>query len=382
VHSRIVVAAAAIAAAAAVGASAATASKSLLVGIYDEPQTLYGNPRATFPTLRQLHAQVLRVGLYWGGRYGVAQSRPEEASDPADPAYNWSLYDRTVDFASQYGIRVLFSIYGTPDWANGGAGLNHAPKHSSDLADFAFAAATRYSGTYPGPDGRPLPAVHLWLAWNEPNNPIFLTPQYKRVGKRFVVQSARDYADICKAVYTGVHDTKFGGERVACGATAPRGNNNPHSSRPSVSPIAFLVALKAAGLKSFDVYAHHPYYGGPSETPSSPPRGTGSGTRAITLGNIDKLLAVLTKLYGPKHLWITEYGYQTNPPDRIFGVSWAKQAAYLKQAYEIARKNPRIDMLLWYLLRDEPLLSGWQSGLETATGKIKPSFAAFASLRR
>jgi len=34
-------------------------------------------------------------------------------------------------------------------------------------------------------------------------------------------------------------------------------------------------------------------------------------------------------------------------------------------------------MLLWFLVRDEPQLSGWQSGLETRTGAHKPSFAAF-----
>ena len=62
----------------------------------------------------------------------------------------------------------------------------------------------------------------------------------------------------------------------------------------------------------------------------------------------------MTQLYGNKRIWITEYGYQTNPPDTIFGVSWAKQALYLKQAFAIARANPRIDMMLWFLLQDEP----------------------------
>jgi hypothetical protein len=88
----------------------------------------------------------------------------------------------------------------------------------------------------------------------------------------------------------------------------------------------------------------------------------------------------VTRLYGPKPLWITEYGYQTNPPDPIDGVSWAKQALYLKQSYAIARQNPRIQMMIWFLLKDEPVLGGWQSGLMTASGTKKPSFAAFAGL--
>ena len=90
------------------------------------------------------------------------------------------------------------------------------------------------------------------------------------------------------------------------------------------------------------------------------------------------LLASISRLYGPRHLWITEYGYQTKPPDQVFGVSWAKQARYLTQAYAIARKNPRIDMMIWFLLKDEPDLSGWQSGLMTVDGRKKPSFAAYA----
>jgi hypothetical protein len=169
------------------------------------------------------------------------------------------------------------------------------------------------------------------------------------------------------------------GEKVACGATAPRGNNQPGSSRPTVSPIAFMRALKAAKLsaRKFDAFAHHPYYGRRTESPTSRP-----STTAVTMGNIGTLVTELTRLWGRKRLWITEYGYQTNPPDRAFGVSYAKQATYMKQAFAIARKNPRIDMMLWFLLRDEPKLGGWQSGLLTRTGQKKPSLNVFRALPR
>jgi hypothetical protein len=379
VRSRVLLAAVALAAAG-LAAPSASAARGMLTGIYDEPHTLYGNPDQVFPILRQLRTQVLRVNLYWGGRFGAAKRRPFDATDPADAAYDWSLYDRLVNYASQYRVRVLFSIYGTPRWENP-AGVNRAPRVAKDLQDFAFAAAIRYSGTYPGADGRILPAVKLWLAWNEPNNPVFLSPQYRRVGGRWVVQSARDYAAICNAVYSGIHAAPVAGARVACGATAPRGNNSPRSSRPSVSPLAFLRAAKAAGMRRFDAYAHHPYYGGPSETPTTPPRG-GRKATAVTLGNIRALIAELTRLYGRRPLWLTEYGYQTNPPDRQFGVSLARQAQYLRQAFAIARRNPRITMMLWFMLQDEPILNGWQSGFMTAQGKKKPSYDAFRRLPR
>ena len=89
----------------------------------------------------------------------------------------------------------------------------------------------------------------------------------------------------------------------------------------------------------------------------------------------------MTSLYGRKPLWITEYGYQTKPPDDIFGVSWEKQAEYLRQAFEIARANPRIDLFTWFLLKDSPALESWQSGLITIDDRKKPAFAVFAGLR-
>ena len=36
-------------------------------------------------------------------------------------------------------------------------------------------------------------------------------------------------------------------------------------------------------------------------------------------------------------------------------------------------RNPRISLMLWFLVRDEPDVSGWQSGLITVGGKKKPS---------
>lgn len=359
----------------------AAASKTMRVGIYDEAQTLYGPVPTTFALFNTLHVQEVRLNLYWGGKYGVARSRPADPTNPNDPAYNWTLYDRTVNYASQYGIHIIFSIYGTPGWANGGKAENVAPTNGIDLRNFAYAAARRYSGTVPGADGRLLPVVNDWLAWNEPNNPIFLSPQYERVGGTWVMESAFEYAKICNAIYNGIHATLVKNERVACGGTAPRGNNSPGSSRPSVSPLAFLRAVKKDGLITFDAWAHHPYYGAPSETPSEPPTASkGSPVTAVTLGNIDSLIKLVTQLYGPKPIWITEYGYQTNPPDKDFGVSLANQAKYLTQAFAIAKANPRIQMMLWFLLKDEPNLSGWQSGLITYGGKKKPAFAAFQKM--
>jgi len=377
---------AALAATAALCVPAASASRYLQHGIFDDAQIHYGDPDQVFPVLKQLNSKLVRINLVWGGVNGVASRRPANPANPNDPAYDWSAYDRTVNYAQQYGMKVVLAIVSTPPWANAAAGVNVAPKNALDLQRFAAAAARRYNGSFVAPDGRILPPVRHWLAWNEPNNPAFLRPQYRKVGKRTVLQSAISYAKICNAIVKGVRTTTIGASRVACGVTAPRGNNNPNSSRPALSPLAFLRAMKAAGATGFDAYAHHPYYGAPRETPSTPPPNgaRGQAPTAITLGNLHLLVREVTRLYGNKRIWITEYGYQTNPPDRIFGVSYRNQARYLTQAYGMAKRHPRIDMFLWFLLQDErrpQIEEGWQSGLLTATGAKKPAFAAFQKLR-
>lgn len=351
--------------------AAAAASPHLLKGIDDNAQLLYGDPDAVFLDLHRLHTQIVRIDLRWDGVAG--QARTVRPTDPNDGQYDWGVYDRAVEFAARYGITVLFAVVGTPAWANGGGPPNVAPVAASDLRDFAYAAALRYSGTYRRPsDGVLLPAVHYWLAWNEPNNPVFLAPQY--IGRTIV--SARVYAGLCNAVVAGVHETLLQGEHVACGATAPRGNNNPSSARPSVSPLAFLRAMKAAGASGFDAYAHHPYYADPRETPTSPPR----NRTEVSFGELPLLERLLARLYPRARLWITEYGYQTSPPDDIFGVTYRAQSTYLRQAFDLAKRDPHIDMFVWFLLRDEPTLAGWQSGLLTAQGTPKPAWATFASL--
>ena len=352
----------------------AKAAPGMLVGIFD-PNRPFDSPDPTFTTLVNLRAQIIRVNLDW---FSVAKTRPEQPIDPRDPAYNWDRYDTLVLNAAKNKIEVLFTIYGTPRWANGTKkGLNRAPRQMLFLKQFATAAAKRYSGTFKRTDDVILPAVRRWLAWNEPNNPIFLAPQWAKKNKiRYTPVAAKVYAGICTAVYSGVHSTNLRNEVVACGATDPRGNNAPKSSRPSISPLAFLAAVKKFGLRRFDVWAHHPYYGRPTESPTTKPKDRTS----VTLANIGDLTRLLTKLYGNKKLWITEYGYQTRPPDKAFGVSWVKQAQYLTEAYTNARKNPRITMMLWFLLRDEGRLSGWQSGFFTASGQKKPAYNAFRRL--
>ena len=130
----------------------------------------------------------------------------------------------------------------------------------------------------------------------------------------------------------------------------------------------------AAAHAKLDAYAHHPYPASPSETPSS---GGCKNCPWITMATIRKLLILVKRYFGSKPIWLTEYGYQTNPPDAFLGVPLKRQATMLSLAAMRAWRLPRVTMLFQYLYRDEPELSRFQSGLVFADDRWKPSLQGF-----
>ena len=76
-------------------------------------------------------------------------------------------------------------------------------------------------------------------------------------------------------------------------------------------------------------------------------------------------------------VWLTEYGYQTNPPDQFLGVSPRQQATLLSLADMRAWRLARVTMLIQYLYQDEPQLSRFQTGLTYVDGRPKPSLNGF-----
>ena len=147
--------------AAAVSVSAASASPKkhsaaqsshLLVGINDEPDTLYGDPATAFAALHELNVQVLRVNLYWGGnKWAVANSKPSDPTDPGDPAYNWSLYDRLVATRTPTTSRSCSRSSSRRRGRTAARAKTVAPTNYTDLTNFAYAAAERYSGLWTPP---------------------------------------------------------------------------------------------------------------------------------------------------------------------------------------------------------------------------------------
>jgi hypothetical protein len=331
--------------AAAFAVTPARASSRIQYGIQDDGWLLYGGGTIDYKVevLQRLGVDVVRYTIRWDR---VARRQPADARDHTSPAYDWRAEDPILRGLRSGGIDVVVTLLGTPDWANGGRAFNWAPSGQRSFADFAYAAARRY------------PWIRKWTIWNEPNQARWLRPTSPAV---YVEQ-------LLNPAYAAIHSATRGAV-VAGGVTAPRAG-----AGGGQSPVAWIRGMGAAGAR-LDAYAHHPYPVRPSsETPS---QGGCAHCSTITMANLERLVREVRQSFGRKRIWLTEYGYQTNPPDRTLGVALVTQAHHLSAASYRAFLAPDVDMLIQYLLYDDAEPAGWQSGLFTQPGAVKPAYWAF-----
>jgi Beta-galactosidase len=313
----------------------ASASPYIRYGVQDDAWLQYG-PGTLESRLDQLQSfgvDVVRVTVDWS------------QTEPRRGVFDWSRPDLLLDGLHAHGIAPLVTLYGTPPWANGGRAENWAPSSAATFGAFARRIALRY------------PYVHLWAVWNEPNQARWLRPT---TPSTYVTR-------LLNPAYAAIH-TASPGSLVAGGVTAPRGATG------GVSPVRWIAGMAAAHAR-LDAYAHNPYPLAPRETPTS---GGCGHCETITMATLPRLLADVQRAFGARtRIWLTEYGYQTNPPDRMLGVSYAQQARYLSEAALRAYAAPRVDLLIQYLVEDEPSAARWQSGVFTSADRAKPALQAF-----
>jgi hypothetical protein len=189
---------------------------------------------------------------------------------------------------------------------------------------------------------------------------------------------------------------------VLVGATSSVGSDDGDDPGDRMAPLTFLREmacvderlrpLRRPECRAFrplpgDGWSHHPY--SLELAPGTPdPRADN-----VRMGDLVRLSAMLADLHAAGRtrrrlgLYLTESGYQTDPPDPTWQVSTAEQARWLPEAERIARADPAVRSVAQFLVRDLPARPGrdlrtrwrdYQSGLRFADGRPKPAHAAFA----
>lgn len=339
---------------------------------------------------QSIGSSFVRILVTWAAIAPVQPATGVQAADPSDPAYNWSSLDAQIEDSVAHTQNVLLTLLAPPKWALG----SHAPASAvpgtwrpsaSALGAFAHAVAERYSGHFPDPVrlGQSLPRVRYFQAWNEPNLPIYLSPQWTR-GRHggWLPASPAIYRAMLNAVYANVKAVQPGATVLAAG-TAPYGDP-PGVNR--MAPVVFwreLLCLSGAALRQercpnpvhFDALDHHPYAFTPTIHAFDP-----DGVSVPDLGRITRIVRVAQRTHrvlpaGPKPFWITEIDWGSNPPDRS-AIPLSTQARYVSLAfYELWRQG--VSHVFWLLIRDYPAprLDGY--GVYFRSGAAKPSAQAF-----
>jgi hypothetical protein len=354
-----------------------------------------------------LGIDVVRITAFWDG---IAPS-PTLTRAPVgftganqyDRRYRWAQLDSAVNAVRAAGLVPMITISQKgPVWASRYPFRHNGTYYPSPLlfGRFAYSVARRFSTR-----------VFRYEIGNEPNQSTFLTPQNacRRIaGRRLCERVAPNvYRQLVNSAYPSI---KRGdrSSQVVIGGLAPIGGTSFLAG--SIAPIPFLRAMGCetftnhpitTGLCRFfhaargDAFSYHPYSILQKIPPfrSNPNRNLAGiydirrfllHLDALSLRN--RLLAPYSRFISLRHkysLYLTEYGYETNPTDTRFGLPPATQNLYLQQASYLAWLTPRVKNLTQYLFRDDKdqiirgSNIGFQTGLEFTGGAAKPALASF-----
>jgi hypothetical protein len=382
-----------LAAAALVVPQAAQASKGQFSIIQDDRE-LFGelgeDPAAAMREIKALGADVVRTNIAYYRIFNNAGQRKAPGDfNPRDPNsrhYNWFQIDRLINLANQNGLRVLATVTGpgphfTSSTPNKCRQVPCAlrPKAGA-FGAFVEAAAKRYRGR-----------VDFWSLYNEPNLATWIRPQSKsgRVRSEGII-----YRNLWKAGYRSIarHDRArrnrvLFGEVAAIGDPLPLlqtalcldGRNRPLRGRDS-------RRARCGGFKRLNIggMAVHPYNQGGFGR-----RGPQTKTRnrtALPIAYMPRLhrltdAAVKRKRArrNVRNVYITEYGYQTKPPDRN-GVSLRNQARFINESDRLTFGDRRIKSVAQFQVVDVREAREYNSGLRFVRGgggDRKPAYDAY-----
>jgi hypothetical protein len=382
-------------------AATALAAPGLEVGMEDE-RLLLSDPVEAEGALSGMAAagvDVVRIHARWidvsPGRGRMHRPAGFDVADHRSRRYHWQALDRAIDLTRAAGMQVMLSVTGPgPLWTSR-APRRRNPRYKPNprqFARFARAVATRYRDR-----------VDRYLIWNEPNVAGWLEPQQTCAARRVCFPaSPHIYRGLVRAARPAIERADPGAQ-VLLGELAPRGHR-AISTRSPVSPLPFLRELACVNRRykrmrsgpcrgfrpaSADAFGYHPH--GVEFGPEDP----NPDRDQAQIGDLPRLFGVLDRLTrsgrigAPRRrfdVYLTEFGYQTSPPDHGVGISLARQTRYLQQAAYLAWRLPRVRNLTQYQWRDEPVIargrglkaySGWQSGLRYVNDRPKPAFRGF-----
>jgi hypothetical protein len=344
--------------------------------------------------IHEAGATFARINADWAEIAPAALPPGFSPSDPADPLYKWAFLDAEVKSAFENGLTPYLTVYDAPLWAQkdephpthlGPFPITSWKPDPQDVGAFAHALALRYGGGFAG-----LPRVRYFEVWNESNLSEYLSPQLEH-GKVVVGDIYRGLLNSFAAAVHAVHP-----DNVIVAASLSAFSFLTSVGRLGISPMEFMRKLLCMSsgrvpkptcttTVDMDAVSIHPWTsGGPTHHASE--KGD------ISLGDLPELHQLLVAATKAGHirprrvppLWITEFGWDTRPPDTHPDTApLALESRWVAEAVHQAWKND-VRVFTWLLLWDQPyprdsLQSGlfFRNGEDFSYARPKPTFYAF-----
>lgn len=349
------------------------------------------DPAASMAELKALGVDVVRTNVIYYKIYKNPSQRKKpsgfNASNPNDPRYDWSRTDRLFDLAERNGIQVLMTVTGPgPHFASERpSSCRRVPctlrPKAKDFGQFAAAAAKRYRGR-----------VAYYSLYNEPNLVVWVTPQQKNPGGGRVQTEAVIYRKLWRAGYASIAKFDPGRRnRVLFGEVAAIGEPLSllraalcldENAKPFKGSLARKHGCSGRPAKlNIGGFAIHPYNFGGYGTPRSKVNRK-TALPIAYVPRLHKLIGIAARrgrISRRAPVFVTEFGYQTKPPDR-FGRSFAEQAQFINESDRLFYGDSRVAMVAQYELTDPPEVDQFNSGLRRAerSGRdTKPAYDAY-----
>lgn len=280
--------------------------------------------------ISSLHVKWLRYNINW------ASVEPDKSNGWNETALSKAVAQ--VSAAKEAGANVMVSLGYSPRWAaRKSAGVSAGSLVAKDLRDWQKFVAVIVARLGDRCDCyRIMNEVnHQWDTGSQP----------------------QEYAEFLKTAYTTIKAARPTATVVMAGASG--------------TPGGFLQGILDAGAgKSFDVAACQPYVGG---------RNTPEDGRLTE--RLQAYRMVLAAQGFSQPIWATEFGYPSEPLDRITPLEQA--GLYVRSHLLAISSGAGVTKFFFYLLRDEKGDTISQTGgLYTADWKLKPLGEAVATLAK
>lgn len=380
----------------ALAAPAAASASSSQLSSFQEDRELLGftrtDPAQAMAELRALGVDVIRTNVIYYKVYRSPSqgSKPAgfRASDPESSQYDFSRTDRLVALARENGMRVLMTVTGPgPRFTSSSPGrcrrvpCTFRPK-AGDFGQFVEAVAKRYRGK-----------VDYYSLYNEPNLDVWITPQQRKPAVGRVQTEGAIYRKLWIAGYKAIAKSDPGRRnRVLFGETAAIGEPLPLLQAAlclDVEGRPFTGAQRGAhgcsgrpAKLNIGGFAIHPYNFGGFGTPRTKTK----SESALPIAYMPRLHRLIDNAYRRGRIrrrapiFVTEFGFQSNPPDRVSKVSPAQQGQYINESDRLLFGDSRVAMTAQYELSDPPEQDQFNSGLrftERGGRQRKPAYDAY-----